>query len=146
MTNTIPSTEKFDGLYAIRGAEAGDRNFVIKSFLLGLYYGESWFSAIPKDIFMLNYKSIASALVDSPKNLVVVACLPDDPTVILGYSILSADGTTIHWVYVKQPWRRRGIMTKLLPVSALTITHLTALGQTLKNKLKPGLIFNPFAL
>ncbi len=137
---------KFDGMYNIRASEAGDRNFIIKSFLLGMYHGDSWFSEVPKDIFMANYKNIIAAIVDSPKNFVVVACLPDDPTVILGYAILNADGTVIHWVYVKQSWRKRGIMTRLLPQNAHTVTHLTEVGLNLKKKYKPNLVFNPFAL
>jgi len=137
-------SDKFDGLYSIRSATPEDRNFVLKSFLLGLYYGDSWFSRIPKNIFMDNYKRAAVMLFDNPGNLVVIACLSEDPQVILGYSILSANGETVHWVYVKQSWRKRGIMTRLIPQSVQNTTHLTELGSTIIKKLKPNLVFNPF--
>lgn len=135
---------KFDGLYSIRPAINDDRNFVLKSFLLGLYYGDSWFSKIPKKIFMDNYKKVALALVESNKNLVVIACLPEDPSVILGYSILSSDGSTVHWVYVKEKWRKHGIMTRLIPQNVTQITHLNQTGNAILKKLNKEVIFNPF--
>lgn len=134
---------KFDGLYIIRTANPDDRNFVLKSFLLGLYYGDSWFSKVPKDIFMNNYKRVAVSLFDNPRNLIVVACLPEDPSVILGYSIVSGDGTTLHWVYVKEKWRRHGIMTRIVPKSINCVSHLTELGLKLVSK---DITFNPFNL
>lgn len=137
-------SNKFDGLYNIRTATTDDRNFVLKSFLLGIYYGDSWFSKIPKAIFMNNYKKVAAALFDNPRNMVVVACLPDDPSVILGYSIISGDGLTLHWVYVKKDWRNRGIMTRILPQSINCVTHLTELGIILLKKSNKPITFNPF--
>lgn len=135
---------KFDGMYNLRAGKPEDKNFVLSSFLRGMYHGDSWFSQIPRGIFMDNYKVVAEALFDDPKNLVVVACLPEDPNIILGYSILSADGTTLHWVYVKQTWRRRGIMTRIVPNTITKVSHLTELGSTLIKKLKKDVIFNPF--
>src|SRR5262249_10235426 len=81
----------FSGLYNIRDGTDKDYNFILATFLRGLYYGDSWFSLIPKDIFMDNYKIIAQTLIKLPSTVVKIACLPDDPDVILGYSILSSD-------------------------------------------------------
>src|ERR1035438_3245364 len=99
----------FQGLYEIRDAKLSDKNFVLATFLRGLYYGETWFSEIPKDIFMTNYKLIAEALVTSPKVIIKVACLPEDLDTIIGYSILSQDFLTLHFVYVKSAWRLKGV-------------------------------------
>lgn len=135
---------KFDGLYDIREALPGDRNFVLKSFLMSTYYGDSWFSKIPKRIFMDNYKKVAAALFDSDKTLVQIACLPEDKDTILGYSIVSSDLQTIHFVYIKKVWRKYGIATKLLPLNPKYVSHLTAEGESLLPKLKTNVEFNPF--
>lgn len=134
---------KFSGLYNIRDIKPEDVNFVLATFLRGLYYGDSWFSKIPKQVFMDNYKNVAESLVQ--KATVKVACLKDDPDVIIGYSILSNDYQTIHYVYVKAAWRKQGIARSILPQYPTTVTHLTELGHQLITKFN-GVIFNPFKL
>lgn len=143
----MPVVDKFDGLYTIRSAIDDDRNFILKSFLLGIYYGDSWFSKIPKRIFMDNYKRVAETLFYKHQHSIRIACLPDEPTVILGYSILNADETILSFVYVKDRWRRHGIGRSLVPETIECITHLTALGETLVPKLKrTDVLFNPFII
>lgn len=135
---------KFDGLYKIRLAEPNDKNFVVTSFLRGVYHDGSWFSKIPEAIFMATYRLVAERLFSSAKCMTVVACLQDDPDVILGFSIVSVDGTVLHWVYIKKKWRRYGIATRLIPNTVTTVTHLNKLGEDINNKLKLKWIFNPF--
>lgn len=135
----------FSGLFEIRDATENDKNFILSTFLLGLYHGDSWFSLIPKRIYMDNYKPVAEALVASPRNIVKIACLPDDKDIILGYSILSADYQTIHWVYVKAAWRRKGIGKSLVPTHPTAVSHLSALGKELMSKFE-STVFNPFSL
>lgn len=130
-------------LYEIRIYEPTDFNFIMATFLRGLYYGDSWFSLMPKDVFMNVYKQIAEALIN--KHQVYIACLKEDRDVILGYSILSKDETTIHWVFVKQMWRKQGIGRSLIPQSVNCVTHLTDLGRKLMPKIN-NCIFNPFNL
>ena len=102
----------FKGLYDIRLAKPEDVNFILATFLRGLYYGESAFSPMPKAVFMANYKPVAQALLVRHK--VHVACLKEDQDVILGYSIVSHDSSTVHWVQVKSAWRRKGIAKSLV--------------------------------
>lgn len=134
---------EFSGLYDVRPMKDGDKNFILATFLRGLYYGDSWFSFIPKRIFMDNYKSVAQALVNSPKVFVNVACLKDEPDVILGYSIVSSDYQALHWVYVKRVWRLRGIARALVPSHPTSVSHLSSEGKSLLFKINnPD--FNPF--
>ena len=135
----------FGGLYDVRDSIDRDHNLIIATFLRGIYYGDSWFSAIPKHIFMENYKRVIEALLRSPNVVVKIACLKEDPDVILGYSILSNDFQTIHWVYVKSAWRGKGIAKSLTPKYATAVTHLSALGKSLMPKI-PTAVFNPFKL
>jgi GNAT superfamily N-acetyltransferase len=136
--------EKFDGLYNIRATEPNDKNFVIATFLRSVYHDGSWFSKIPEKIFMATYRLVIERLYASTKCLVVVACLAEDPDVILGFSIVSVDGDILHWVYVKKKWRRHGIATRLVPSTVTTITHLNNLGDSIMKIRKLDLIFNPF--
>lgn len=133
----------FEGLYNIRSGNDNDKNFILATFLRGLYYGESFFSKIPKDIFMNRYKLVAQALVNDKSTVIKVACLPEDPDVILGYTMLSADQKTIYWVFVKTAWRKRGIAKTLVPTNPDYVAHLTKLGQSLLYKL-PNVQLNPF--
>jgi hypothetical protein len=142
----------FAGLYDIRDFKPEDKNFILASFLKGLYYGDSWFSLIPKSIFMENYKKVAEALLDPNKTNIKVACLKEDTDVIIGYSIMSLDFMTLHWVYVKSSkltdgttWRQKGIGRSLVPQHPTAVSHLTALGKNLLTKL-PTAIFNPFSI
>lgn len=135
----------FRELYDIRDGIEEDNNFILATFLRGLYYGDSWFSNIPKNIFMENYEIIAKAILASKGTTIKVACLPEDPSVILGYSILSADYRTIKWVFVKRAWRNKGIGKSLVPQHPAYVSHLTALGKTLLSKL-PNTTFNPFSI
>lgn len=135
----------FRGLYGIRDIKEEDKSFILATFLRGLYYGNSWFSLIPKDIFMNNYKVIAQALLDSPNTTTKIACLKEDENVILGYSILSSDFQTVHWVYCKAAWRKKGIGKSLTPQYATFASHLTELGQELMKKYK-DMNFNPFSI
>lgn len=132
-------------LYEIRDFQEDDTNFILATFLRGLYYGDFFWHEIPKDIFMANYKRVAENMIGSAKVTIKVACLKDDKSVILGYSILSADFTTIHWVFVKKSWRNQGIARSILPQLPTTVTHLTATGKSLLDKFQTKPIFNPFA-
>lgn len=134
---------KFEGLYHIRDAKEEDKNFILATFLRGLYYGDSWFSFIPKQIFMTNYDKVAEALVKGDRTIIKVACLKEDIDVILGYSILSKDYQSIHWVFVKSAWRNKGIARSLLPQYPICATHLTRLGKDLLIKFE-NCVFNPF--
>lgn len=116
---------------------------ILSTFLKGLYYGDSFFSQVPKPIFMDRYKLVARALVNDKNTAIRVACLPDDPDVILGYGLFSRDESTVFYVFTKTPWRMRGIARSLLPKSPKYVAHLTKLGQNLLYKL-PNVEFNPF--
>ncbi len=131
----------FAGLYNIRDVTESDYNFIRATFIKGLYYGDSWFSLIPKQIYIDNYKVVIETLL--AKGIISVACLKDDPSVIIGYSILSQDLLTIHWVYVKDKWRKNGIAKSLVPKYPKYVSHLTDLGKKLITKFD-SCQFNPF--
>lgn len=124
----------FTGLYSIRDFKESDRSFIMSTILRGLYYGESHFSEIPKDIFMKHYHPYISAMPTSPNLTTKVACLPDDPDTIIGYSIVTKDNDNIVFVFVKGPWRQKGVGKSLVPKNPRYVGHLTKLGRALLSK------------
>lgn len=133
-----------NNFYLVRPYKPEDRNFILSTFLRGLYYGNDFYALIDKAVFMTEYKKVVEALIDSPFTSVKVACLPDDKDVVLGYAIASVDGAAIHWGYVKAVWRDKGIFKALLPATPQYFTHFTMPALAARNQKAPNLIFNPF--
>lgn len=138
MSETTPQLS-----YRVRDYLPEDRNFILATFLRGLYYGDSWFSAIPKAIFMENAHRMIEQKLDTPGVHVQVACLSDDPSVILGYSISRClyGVNVLDWIFVKNSWRRQGIAKTLTPEPLHAVTTLTKMGKALK---PAHVIFNPY--
>lgn len=132
-------------LIALRGAHKDDLSFIYSTWLRGLYYGDSVFSEMEKTAFMKVYHSVITSILNLVGSKVIVACLKEDPEIILGYAVVSGDEKVLHWVFVKKSWRGIGIAKSLVPSTVQYVTHLTkvALGIIRKsNKFK----FNPFLL
>lgn len=127
----------------IRGFRESDVAFLFSTWLRGLFYGNSWFQEIPKDIFMENYHRVIEAILKRPGVQVRVSCLKEDPDTILGYAVLEPNRNAIHWLYVKDVWRKFGIAKALIPADGTWVvaTHLTDMTRKFKPK---GIVFNPF--
>lgn len=129
-----------------------DRNFILATWLRGLYYGDTWFSKIPKPIFMEQYHGALERLLKLENLHVRVSCLREDPSVILGYAVyrdLAIQGKhvrVIDWMFVKSSWRKIGISKDLFDTATKACTHLTKAGEHLMKKYEIPLIFNPFLL
>lgn len=134
--------EDMNSLCELRDYREGDKSFVLATFLRGLYYGNEFFKLIPKHIFMDNYKHVAEALVS--KNIIKVVCLKEETDVILGYSILSKDFQTIHWIFVKLAWRKKGVCKSMLPQFPVCYTHFTTIGKKLVEEKFKDAVFDPF--
>lgn len=132
-------------LIGIRAAVEGDRNLILATWLRGLYYGCSLFTEVPKNTFMAAYHDILERLLASNNVKVTIACLRDDPDVIVGYSVTNRDGTIVHWVFTKSNWRNIGIAKSLVSPTAKVATHITKVGLSLLRK-RSGAIYNPFAI
>lgn len=128
-----------------------DHNFILATWLRGLYYGDSWFSIIPKNLFMVNYHAALERLLSGPVTI-KVACLREEPNVILGYSVTRKLALGEHvvgvldWVFVKSAWRKIGIAKALVPSNVEACSHLTKSGLAIMRQKKPSMVFNPFIL
>jgi hypothetical protein len=130
-------------LVAIREYLPGDRNFILATWLRGAYYGQDYFRQIPKDTFMAQYHAFVEKILASPSVKIRVACLKDDPEVILGYSVLGSESQVLNWVFVKSAWRAIGIGKSLIPPQVQSVSHITKVGQSILAK-HPDVVFNPF--
>lgn len=129
-------------LLSIRDYVPGDRNFILATFLRGLYYGESWFTLIQKSVFMEHYHKVITYLLDKKDTTIKVVCLKEDQDEIKGYAIYTGD--TLHWIFIKKKWRKIGLARDLMPKSVSQVTHLTKIGLSIiRNK---NIAFNPFAV
>lgn len=129
-------------LVTLRAAEKEDLNFIMATWLRGMYYGESWLSGMKKQDFMKHYHSIIEITLQNPNTRVLVACLKEDPSVILGYSVLSPLSKAVHWVFVKKSWRSIGLARDLVPGDFNAATNLTKVGAAIVKKKEWA--FNPF--
>lgn len=116
-----------------------DEDFIYATWLRSQYYGNTWFKSINRDVYFENYKAVVRERIAS--NVVLISCLSSDPDVVLGYSVVSRDGTTLHWLYVKRAWRRKGIARDLFPQTVSTVTSMTKVARAL---MPSGLVFNPW--
>ncbi len=89
------------------------------------------------------YHKVLERFLDNPKVNITVACLIDDPQVILGYSVTreSRGDVVMDWVFVKSAWRNIGIGKSLVPPNLKIVTHLTKTGRALKPE---EVIYDPF--
>lgn len=131
-------------LVAIRDAVPDDLNFVYASWLRGLYYGDSVFSQMKKSDFMQHYQGFIEVILRSPGVRVKIACLKDDPGVILGYAVLTGDANGVHFVFIKKSWRGIGLARDLVPKDANLATCLTKVGLAIVKKKEWA--FNPFII
>lgn len=127
----------------VRPFKAEDKAFIMATWLKGQYYGNVWFSEISKKDYNVQYATFIEQVLARPGTKVNIACLRDDTEVILGYSVLSP--ATLHWCYVKEPWRGRGIARLLTQTEVITsVTGLTKTGKAIAKK--RAWVFNPWAL
>jgi citrate lyase synthetase len=131
-------------LVLLRPAVESDKNFIMATIMRGLYYGESWFSEIPKSVFMENYHKTVEYILNKPTTEVKIACLKDDPDIILAYSIIDSSKNVVHWVFSKKAWRGIGIAKSLVPENIKTATHLTKTGLVIIRK--KDWTFDPFLI
>lgn len=122
-------------MIAIRPANSSDRNFILATWLRGAYYGNEFFGNIDKAYFFETYGRAIELILDKTNVKASVACLLAEPDVILGYCIHEAPGA-LHWVYVKEPWRKQGIANMLLKdCSEISfVTNITELGNNLRKR------------
>ncbi len=143
MTNRIP----LSSLMKLRPGAESDEPFIYATWLNGLRHGNETFGFIDQDIYFENYHKVIEKILVMPNTRIQVACLFDDPDVILGYSVSHSDHL-LHYVFVKKQWRKIGIADALMPPKLNVVTHITDVAKSLliHNQKFNHVIFNPFLI
>ena len=130
-----------EDLIAFRSGTLEDASFIFSTWLKGLRFGNDWCSLIDSKVYFSVYHKVIENILSKPNVSVKVACLKEDPGVILGYSVYS--GTRLDWCHVKKSWRNIGLARDLVPTNIATVSHLTSVGRSILKK-HQSVSFNPF--
>lgn len=128
-------------LVAIRAAVKGDHPFIYSAWLQSLWAGNELFKLIKRDLYFKKYHDVVEALISLPDATVLIACLVEDPDIILGFSARHMD--RLHYVFVKEDWRNIGLARDLTwPFKE--VSHITKTGAGIFKKHKAIVPYNPF--
>lgn len=101
-------------LFKIRNHIETDHAFLFATYLQNNWYDKTNSTILKKDMWMgLQHKRLEKVLEEQP---VKIACLEEDPDVILGYSF-NDNGKP--FVYVKLAWRSEKLNLKQTLINAL---------------------------
>ncbi len=127
----------------LRELEKDDESFIYSSWLRS-YRSSPISTHMINDIYFDNHKKIIEELLS--KANVIIACNPEDPSQIYGF--ICYEDTTVHYLYVKYPFRKMGLGRYLFDsvCSDATLTIITHYNSNVKSKLNDSLIYNPYLL
>ena len=135
--------------YKIRLASPDDISFIYSSWLKSYRFGSHVGKQTRSMVFFEEYREIIDTIL--ARSSVIVACLEDDPHIILGY-VVSEPGI-VHYGFIKESFREMGIFNKLLDISQpnkdanIIYTHMTILLHSFINKTsKSHWLYDPFKL
>lgn len=129
--------------WSIRNANQDDISFIYSTWLQSFHY-DSWAKQVQKSVFFDNYKRVIDKILLNAD--VDVACVNDQPNVILGY-IVTEPGI-LHYCFVKEAFRSFGIAKDLFAgrfENQALVTHKTRTATPIFRK-HDKLVFNPFLL
>lgn len=127
----------------IREAKESDFPFIYSTWLKGLRFGNDSFAMMEQGSYFKNYHRYLEHVLNLPSTIIMVAALQEDPDTILGYSVLGNNGT-IHYVHVKQAFRKFGIAKQLCPQDIRRVTHVTKVGWSILKAKFPNAIYDPW--
>lgn len=129
--------------FVVRDAMESDFPFIYSTWLKGLRYGNKTYEKMDKDSYFKNYHRIIGNILSRPDAYILVACLNDDPTTILGYSVREGENI-LHYIHVKNAFRRFGIGRALSPGKITKVTHVTDVGWAILCEKYPNAVYDPF--
>lgn len=136
--------------YILRPAQATDIAFIYSTWLNSYRTDSDLGKSCKKSVFFNEYKEVIDNILSNSGTEILVAALPNDESVILGYLVYQATPSIcIHYCFIKESFRRFGIAKELvnsLPKqNSYVISHKT---YTLNHIIQQNQVFtyNPFIL
>lgn len=129
--------------FAIRDATESDFDFIYATWLKGLRFGNDAYGLIEQDSYFRNFHKIIENILQRPSTFIAVACLSDDPSTILGYSVREGEDT-VHYIHVKKAFRNFGVARALCPTDVKRVTHVTKMGWNILKEKFPEAVYDPF--
>ncbi len=135
---------------SIRLAVVDDLAFFYSAALQSYFYSSRATHGLLPETFYKEHKRLLAKILQAPKAMMAIACLDDDPRVIVGFILAEPLADILHYVYVKQAFRRFGVAKRLLAhlelsLDVCTVTHWTSDMASIGAK-RPGMIYNPYLL
>lgn len=141
-------------VWLIRPAIPSDIPFIYSTWLKSFKYDSALGKSMRKSVFFESYREVIDNILD--QSSVAVACMQDDPNVIIGYAVYEAysmfDCNILHYAFVKESFRGLKVATSLLRIidnkKPTKYTHLTSKFKllTCNSLLFASFIYNPFLL
>lgn len=128
--------------FAIRDCLESDFPFIYATWKRGFRFGNQLTSWWDQDDYFDHYNKVTELILNRPDTHIKVACLADDPETVLGYAIFG-EPKIIHYVHVKEAFRRFGIANALLPKDITRATFMTPAGWAIFHKKYPDGKFMP---
>jgi hypothetical protein len=141
VTGATSSTSKLD--YILRAGGKSDWPMVADAWVNSHRASSRATKLSNKATFFRHHHRIVDLLLQSPGVRVIVAAPADDDFTAYGFAVVQ--GSLVHMVYVKAPFRRIGVAkTMLAGFRPSGFTHWTKdIGQWIYDKY-PGLNYDPF--
>lgn len=134
---------------SLRRAQEKDISFIFNSWLKS-YRNSLFAKSISNTIYFSEHHKIIEKLAKTSE--IIIACNPDDPDQIYGYICAEKidDIFTIHYIYVKQPFRKLGLANFMLSAFDVDMgepsihTHQTKTAELLAAKYNT--VYHPYLL
>lgn len=137
-----------DSLIFVRGAVESDFGCIIRRWEDSVRYSFDWFKVIDPDYFYSVYRKLIESTLRKPEMVIKIACLKEDPDVIIGFAVYEAitafepKNYNLHYVYVKEIWRDYRIAKILVPDTVTQCSNMTKIGMAIHKKY-PYVKFQP---
>jgi hypothetical protein len=96
--------------FDIRAARGSDLNFIFDTFKLAMKFDSMLGKSVKPSVFNREFPKVIDFLLEHGET--IVACLKEDPHIIVGYMIYEPE--TVHFIFVKQVFRRMGVAKALI--------------------------------
>jgi GNAT superfamily N-acetyltransferase len=133
-------------MFKIRQAKGNDLNFIYSTWLRSYKHDSPVTKQIKRDLFFKEHQRLIDKIFMRPNINIYMACKDDDEDLVFGYIVY--EPKTIHFIYVKESFRKLGIGKRLLgclpTLNDVEASHLTYSLIELWNAGKLKVNYNPY--